>query len=166
MTSAPLTAAPAAQVAPVRVGSRLDDWWARVLRTPTRMRLWYWGAPIGVTLLAAILRLWNLGQPHALVFDETFYVKDAWSTWNLGYEGSWPDKADARFAAGETQIFSSDPSFVAHPPLGKWLIGLGMAATGAGSYRSPLTGTTSSATDPTDRRVTDSSPSEGSTRSM
>src|SRR3954453_14366006 len=94
------------------------------------MRLWYWGAPIGVTLLAAILRLWNLGQPHALVFDETFYVKDSWTIWNLGYEGSWPDRADPRFEAGHTQIFSSDPSFVAHPPLGKWLIALGMAATG------------------------------------
>lgn len=130
MTSAPPTDLPAAHVAAVPVGTRLDDWWARALGTPARLRLWMWGAPVAVTLLAAVLRLWNLGQPHALVFDETFYVKDSWSIWNLGYEGSWPDKADARFAAGQTQIFDADPSFVAHPPLGKWLIGLGMAATG------------------------------------
>lgn len=130
MTFAPATDVPAAHVAPERAGTRLDDWWARMLRTPARLRLWYWGAPVAVTLLAAVLRLWNLGAPHALVFDETFYVKDAWTTWNLGYEGSWPDKADPRFAAGQTGIFSHDPSFVAHPPLGKWLIALGMAATG------------------------------------
>ena len=119
--------------APERTGSRLDAWWARTLRTPLRLRLWYWGAPIGVTLLAAVLRLWNLGYPHVLVFDETFYVKDAWSLFHLGYEGSWPDKADQLFAAGNTDVFEKDPSFVAHPPLGKWIIALGMAATGAGN---------------------------------
>ncbi len=115
------------------LGSRLDDWWARVLGTPLRLRLWYWGAPIGVTLLAAILRLWGLGTPHALVFDETFYVKDSWTLLHLGYEGSWPDKADQRFNSGSVDIFESSPSFVAHPPLGKWIIALGMAATGAGN---------------------------------
>jgi dolichyl-phosphate-mannose--protein O-mannosyl transferase len=114
-------------------GSRLDDWWARRLRTPLRMKLWYWGAPFGVTLLAAILRLWNLGYPHSLVFDETFYVKDAYTLMHLGYEGSWPAKADQQFNAGKTDIFSSDPSFVAHPPLGKWIISLGLAAFGAGN---------------------------------
>lgn len=113
-------------------GSRLDDWWARRMRTPLRMKLWYWGAPIAVTLLAAVLRLWNLANPHSLVFDETFYVKDAYTLMHLGYEGSWPDKADLSFNAGNTQIFSNDPEFVAHPPLGKWIIALGLAAFGAG----------------------------------
>lgn len=133
MSSLPVTDPVPAHTAPGPIGSRLDDWWARVLRTPTRMRVWYWGAPIGVTLLAAVLRLWNLGSPHSLVFDETFYVKDAWSLSHLGYEGSWPDKADEQFNAGNTDIFTSSPSFVAHPPLGKWMIALGMAATGAGN---------------------------------
>ncbi|MET0854459.1 MAG: phospholipid carrier-dependent glycosyltransferase, partial [Microterricola sp.] len=55
-------------------GSRLDTWWAHVLRTRRRQRLWYWGGPIAVTLLAAVLRLWALANPHSLVFDETFYV--------------------------------------------------------------------------------------------
>lgn len=88
-------------------------------------------APIAVVLLASVLRLWNLGSPHALVFDETFYVKDAWSLFNNGYESTWPENADARFVAGETNIFSTEGSFVVHPPLGKWLIALGMAALGA-----------------------------------
>ncbi|MFF1572923.1 dolichyl-phosphate-mannose--protein mannosyltransferase [Leifsonia sp. NPDC058292] len=132
MTTTPALGNPIAPPADEPTGSRLDDWWMRRLRTPTRMKLWYWGAPIGVTLLAAVLRLWNLGNPHALVFDETFYVKDAYTLMHLGYEGSWPDKADQPFNAGTTDIFTTDPSFVAHPPLGKWLISLGLAAFGAG----------------------------------
>ena len=99
------------------------------------MRLWFWGAPLAVTLVAAVLRLWNLGNPHALVFDETFYVKDAWSLWNNGYETNWPSDADKQFVAGNTNVFESSGSYVVHPPLGKWLIGLGMALFGpANSY--------------------------------
>ncbi len=112
-------------------GSRLDDWWLRLVGTPGRQRLWRWGGPIAVTLLAAVLRLVDLAHPHSLVFDETFYVKDAWTTWNLGYEASWPADADAQFNAGAYQIFQTNSSFAVHPPLGKWIIGLGMAIFGA-----------------------------------
>ncbi|ANP73351.1 membrane protein [Cryobacterium arcticum] len=87
--------------------------------------------PALVLLLAAVLRFVNLGHPGALVFDETFYVKDAWSLFNNGYESTWPAEADALFAAGQSNIFGTAPSFVVHPPLGKWLIALGMAAFGA-----------------------------------
>ncbi|MCS5732969.1 dolichyl-phosphate-mannose--protein mannosyltransferase [Herbiconiux daphne] len=114
-------------------GSRLDDWWVRTISTPARERLWRWGAPLAVTLLAAVLRLVDLAHPHALVFDETFYVKDAWTTWNLGYEANWPANPDAQFAAGDTDIFQNTGSFAVHPPLGKWIIGLGMAAFGPDS---------------------------------
>jgi dolichyl-phosphate-mannose-protein mannosyltransferase len=103
----------------------IDRWWARMLRTPGRARAWYWGGPLAVTLLAAVLRLWNLGHPRFLVFDETFYVKDAWSLAHLGYEGGWPAGADARFARGDVDIFTTVASYVVHPPLGKWLISLG-----------------------------------------
>ncbi|MDQ1582312.1 MAG: dolichyl-phosphate-mannose-protein mannosyltransferase [Microbacteriaceae bacterium] len=124
-------AAPAHEAEPT--GSRLDEWWARRLATPLRQKLWYWGGPAAVTLLAAILRLWDLGNPHALVFDETFYVKDSYTLMHLGYEGSWPGNADPSFNSGNTNIFLSAPSFVAHPPLGKWLISLGLWAFGAGN---------------------------------
>jgi dolichyl-phosphate-mannose-protein mannosyltransferase len=87
--------------------------------------------PALVLILAALLRFWNLGHPASLVFDETFYVKDAWSLFNNGYECTWPEGADALFAAGQSNIFATTASFVVHPPLGKWLIALGMAVFGA-----------------------------------
>ncbi|MCU1408809.1 MAG: rane protein [Microbacteriaceae bacterium] len=90
-----------------------------------------WAGPLAIVILAAILRLWNLGSPHTLIFDETYYVKDAWTLFNNGYESAWPDKANPLFEAGQTGIFLNDPSFVVHPPLGKWMIALGMAALGA-----------------------------------
>ncbi|MBT2498772.1 phospholipid carrier-dependent glycosyltransferase [Agromyces sp. ISL-38] len=113
-------------------GTRLDAWWARMLSTPGRRALWYWGGPVLVTLIAAVLRFWNLGHPQAIVFDETYYVKDAWTLLQNGYESSWPEGSDADFANGDTSIFSDDPTYVVHPPLGKWMISLGMAAFGAG----------------------------------
>jgi len=92
-----------------------------------------WVAPLAVIVLAAVLRLWSLGSPQELVFDETYYVKDAWTLFNNGYESTWPENSDDRFAAGQTDIFTRDPAFVVHPPLGKWLIALGMAALGPDS---------------------------------
>lgn len=118
---------------PEQRGTPLDRWWGRVLSTPRRRTLWYWGGPILVTLLAAVLRFWNLGHPQAIVFDETYYVKDAWTLLDNGYESSWPEGADADFARGDTDIFLDDPAYVVHPPLGKWMIALGMAAFGADS---------------------------------
>ena len=114
-------------------GTRLDRWWSALLSTPRRRALWYWGGPILVTLLAAVLRFWNLGHPQAIVFDETYYVKDAWTLLHNGYESAWPEGADADFAAGDTDLYSDDPAYVVHPPLGKWMISLGMAAFGADS---------------------------------
>ena len=116
--------------APERTGSRLDEWWGRLISTPGRARAWFWGGPLAVTILAAILRLVNLGHPHAIVFDETFYVKDAWSLWNNGYESTWDSKANEQFVAGKTDGFTQNGTYVVHPPLGKWLIALGMFAFG------------------------------------
>ncbi|MDO7883216.1 dolichyl-phosphate-mannose--protein mannosyltransferase [Salinibacterium soli] len=109
-------------------GSWLDDRWERLsLRAQSVLR---WLAPALVVVVAAVTRLWNLGHPASLVFDETFYVKDAWTLVNLGYEAQWPAEADVRFNAGDTGFFLTDPSFVVHPPLGKWIIGSGMLALG------------------------------------
>jgi dolichyl-phosphate-mannose-protein mannosyltransferase len=83
-------------------------------------------APWLVIALAAFLRLWNLGYPKKLVFDETYYVKDAWTLWQTGAEKTWPQNPNAAFEAGHVNTYLTDPSFVVHPPLGKWIMGLGM----------------------------------------
>ena len=113
-------------------GSRLDDWWQDLMARPGARRAWQWGGPAIVLLVAVLTRLIGLGHPHELVFDETYYVKDAYTLWQLGYEGSWPADADLSFNAGHPEIYLDAPSFVAHPPLGKWIIGLGLALFGAG----------------------------------
>jgi dolichyl-phosphate-mannose-protein mannosyltransferase len=96
-----------------------------------RAPVWRWLAPLLVTVLAAALRFPWLGHPASLMFDETFYVKDAWTILNLGYEGSWAEGfTDADFNAGHVWGFTSTPEYVAHPPLGKWLIGLGILLFG------------------------------------
>lgn len=102
-----------------------------MLRTPARARIWWWAGPALVTLLALVLRVWNLGHPHTLVFDETYYVKDAFTLFHLGFEATWPDDANALFEAGDTNVFLQQGSYVVHPPLGKWIIALGMMAFGA-----------------------------------
>ena len=122
--------------APLLPGTRpslYDRWTARVATDPRLARRWAWLAPALVTVLAGVLRLWNLGHPHAFVFDETYYVKDAWTQWVLGYAATWPDGANESFLAGDTDTFGTTGSFVVHPPLGKYLIGIGMALFGAES---------------------------------
>jgi dolichyl-phosphate-mannose-protein mannosyltransferase len=91
------------------------------------------GVPAAIIGVAAAARLIGLDTPETLVFDETYYVKDAASLLAYGYEGRWPDDANALFEAGELTRPGSDGAFVAHPPLGKWLIALGLAALGTGN---------------------------------
>ncbi|MGM1016871.1 MAG: dolichyl-phosphate-mannose--protein mannosyltransferase [Actinomycetota bacterium] len=107
--------------------SRLRD---RVLLDPEWERLVRWLAPFVITVLAGVMRMTNLGHPRELAFDETYYVKDAWSLWVLGYEGSWGDGSNEAFLLGDTRGLGSDGSFIAHPPLGKWIIALGMGLFG------------------------------------
>lgn len=63
--------------------------------------------------LAAMLRFWNLGTPASLVFDEVYYVDGA-----------------RDYLAGGVEVTNGAAEFVVHPPLGKWLIALGIAIFG------------------------------------
>jgi dolichyl-phosphate-mannose-protein mannosyltransferase len=63
-----------------------------------------------VTLIAGVLRFMGLSKPPGKIFDETYYATDAHNLWRLGYE--WDDK-------------NNTAGYVVHPPLGKWIIGLG-----------------------------------------
>ncbi|WP_433547265.1 dolichyl-phosphate-mannose--protein mannosyltransferase [Streptomyces sp. CA-294286] len=101
----------------LRVGPALGDRLARLAP---------WGGPLLVTLLAGVMRFWNLGSPRAVIFDETYYAKDAWALVNRGYEGAWPKDVDKSILADPGSVsLPTDPGYVVHPPVGKWLIGWG-----------------------------------------
>lgn len=107
------------------------------LRRPLPVGGWRgWVGPAVVTVLGAILRLVNLGQPHAVVFDETYYAKDGLSLLLFGFERKSVENANELILAsnGDPQsllnIFTSEPSFVVHPPLGKWIIASGIEVFG------------------------------------
>jgi len=99
-----------------------------LLRNKTQLDRWL---PLAIIALAALLRLVNLNYPATLNFDETYYVKDAFSLLNHGVELNWQENSDNLFASGDFSGLTTDPSFVVHPPLGKWLISLGMLVFGA-----------------------------------
>lgn len=98
--------------------------------------LWGWIGPFVVMVIGGLLRLINLGQPHAIAFDETYYPKDALSLLRFGYERGMVDKANDILLQSDgnwrtLEIFKTDPAFVVHPPLGKWTIALGEYVFGA-----------------------------------
>ena len=70
-----------------------------------------------IIFVAALVRFINLGRPETLVFDELYYVDGARDLLDRGVE-----------------VDGSDAEFVVHPPLGKWLISIGIAIFGDGSF--------------------------------
>jgi dolichyl-phosphate-mannose-protein mannosyltransferase len=124
--TAPVPLLPAPEERLTRYGQLRD----RLLRDPGWGRAIRWLAPLVITAIAAVLRLVNVAHPHQLAFDETYYVKDAWSLWTLGYEGTWGENANDAFITLQNLPLSEQGAFIVHPPLGKWLIALGMAIGG------------------------------------
>ncbi|GAA1914472.1 phospholipid carrier-dependent glycosyltransferase [Streptomyces sodiiphilus] len=103
-------------------------------RTAARLgRITGWAGPLLVAAFAGLLRFWNLGSPHAVIFDETYYAKDAWSLLHRGYETSWPDGANEQILSGSIPL-SDTASYVVHPPVGKWTIALGEWAFGLNPF--------------------------------
>lgn len=83
-----------------------------------------WIATLAVTALAAVPRFWHLGYPNKLLFDETYYAKDAWSLVHHGYVTDYVANANQRITAGHlTHLWTDTPSMVVHPEVGKWIIG-------------------------------------------
>lgn len=100
--------------------------------------LWGWAGALVVALFGGILRFVHLDRPWAVMFDETYYAKEAYSLLRYGVArktlGSTDDPiADRRLIAGNTDIFvpctpPGSPEcadYVVHPPLGKWMIAAG-----------------------------------------
>ncbi|MEY3447532.1 MAG: hypothetical protein RLZZ14_56, partial [Actinomycetota bacterium] len=66
---------------------------------------------------AALVRFYRLGRPDSLVFDEVYYVDGARDFLKFGVE-----------------VTGSDPEFIVHPAVGKWVIALGIAIFGDTSF--------------------------------
>lgn len=73
-----------------------------------------------ITLAGALVRFARLAYPNAFVFDEVYYAKDA--CLYLGHNPAF---------CKLTQ--STEQSFV-HPPLGKWIIAMGIKAFGFNAF--------------------------------
>lgn len=96
-----------------------------------------WGGPLAVTALAAVLRLRDLGHPNAVIFDETYYAKDAISLRLFGYERNEVENANELLIAGPQSvetIFTDEAAFIVHPPLGKWMIAAGESLFGSSPF--------------------------------
>jgi dolichyl-phosphate-mannose--protein O-mannosyl transferase len=92
------------------------------------MPRWGWAALLFVTAVGGFLRFWRLDRPHKLVFDETYYVKEGYNYLKVGYELAWNGtgtQVDAKWAAGDLNVFTNQPDFVVHPPVGKWMVAFG-----------------------------------------
>ncbi|HTW01294.1 MAG TPA: phospholipid carrier-dependent glycosyltransferase [Streptosporangiaceae bacterium] len=92
---------------------------------------WGWVGPLLVTAFGAFLRFYRLGTPKAVVFDETYYVGDAYGILRHGVEINHASNANTLLAQGKTNILATGGELVVHPPLGKiliaggeWLFGL------------------------------------------
>jgi dolichyl-phosphate-mannose-protein mannosyltransferase len=86
-----------------------------------------WAVAGWVVTIAAILRFVNLGLPPGLVFDEVYYATEGAELLEHGVE--WRTETDS---AGS--VIGSRADFVVHPPLGKWIIGLGIRAFGNDAF--------------------------------
>ncbi len=94
-----------------------------------------WWLTIAITALAAVLRFVDLARPNAVAFDETYYMKDAFSLLRWGYERGFVEGANEKILAGDgswrtLDVFTDKAAFVVHPPVGKWTIALGEYAFG------------------------------------
>jgi dolichyl-phosphate-mannose-protein mannosyltransferase len=93
-----------------------------------------WIVTLIIGAIAFVIRYVNLGYPNKLVFDETYYAKDAYALLKFGYERDWPSDANAKIIAGNVDVMQDTASFVVHPQLGKWLIALGEQLFGMNSF--------------------------------
>jgi len=87
-------------------------------------------AILAVGLLAGGLRFWNLSSPHDRIFDEVYYPKAG-----CILIGGSDETCDVRSSA--ERFWREDKWDVGswtHPPLGKWMIGLGEKVFGTESF--------------------------------
>ncbi|HEY7260961.1 MAG TPA: phospholipid carrier-dependent glycosyltransferase [Trebonia sp.] len=114
-----------------RAAERIAALRARLMSPMPEDRPWGWLGPLLVTAFAAFFRFNRLSVPHAVVFDETYYAKDAWSILLHGVEWQYVKNADSLIIAGNTgHLFKACTGtgcgeYVVQPPVGKLLIAVG-----------------------------------------
>ena len=86
-----------------------------------------WLATGGIALLAGLLRFLRLDIPRGKIFDEIYYACDAQNLVRFGVE-------QATEGGNANCIPNGQPGFIVHPPLGKWLIGLGEKTFGVNEF--------------------------------
>jgi dolichyl-phosphate-mannose-protein mannosyltransferase len=74
-------------------------------------------APILIAIASLAIRLINLATPKGFVFDEIYYVDGAKDFLKYGVE-----------------VTASNPEFIVHPPVGKWLIASGIKLFGNNEF--------------------------------
>jgi len=97
-------------------------------------RFWGWLGPVLVTVFGGFLRFYRLGSPHAVVFDETYYVPDSFSILRHGVELQHVKNVNALLVAGNSRFLQAAGEYVAHPPLGKVMIAVGEWLFGLTSF--------------------------------
>ncbi len=103
-------------------------------------RPWGWLGPLLVTAFGTFLRFNRLRVPRALIFDETYYAKDAWSILQHGVEWNLVGNANPIIQSGHTNIFaacngtSACGEYVVQPEAGKLLIAAGEWLFGLNSF--------------------------------
>jgi dolichyl-phosphate-mannose-protein mannosyltransferase len=111
--------------APEETSARLAALRARLVPPMPGSAFWGWAAPLLVTAFGTFLRFDRLGDPHAVIFDETYYVPDALGILRFGVEHNYIKGRNALLVRGDPHIFTAGGEFVAHPPFGKILIAAG-----------------------------------------
>ena len=117
--------------------SRLAALRARLAAPMPDDRPWGWLGPLLVTAFGAWLRFDRLQVPRALIFDETYYAKDAWSILKHGVEWNYVSSPTNTNLANQlilqghtTGLFapcsgSGCGEYVVQPEVGKELIAVG-----------------------------------------
>jgi len=112
---------------------------ARLVTPMPDDRLWGWIGPLLITVFSGWLRFNRLSAPNAVMFDETYYAKDAWSILKHGVEWNWLSSPPYSAEYANNQIIAGHFSehlfqacsgtgcgeYVVQPELGKLLIAVG-----------------------------------------
>jgi len=96
---------------------------------------WGWAGPVLIMIFGGFLRFYRLGQPDAVVFDETYYVPDSNSILRHGVELQHFSYVNRLLVHRNPDILLKShghlqPEIVAHPPLGKMMMAVGQWAFG------------------------------------